>query len=201
VEAFLRFDSGGWCVIMVYYSFQKETTMELKLPSEEANHISDSEDERNKRLIARGSLTSSIWSMFSKTSWSLSSEHIWLINTATPHERQVYVRRRAKISLAILIFWFAGIFLVVTHLGNRPKFVSVVEYVDAGTLQELRLHQASFSTATTVITSAGVFQVRGGVSASTGSLVRVRSTSTPSGNVLRSLCIDTGLLPDCHPLK
>ncbi len=174
--------------------------MKLVHPSDSsASAISDAEDERNKRLIAHGSLASSVWFVFSKTSRSLSPEQIRLIHMATPKERQAYVRRQAKMSWAIMLC----ICIALTWVALQPrqlKPLPAVEITDAGTIKSIQLHETSLSTATTVTTTAGVYQVRGGVSGASDDKATIEAKEVGALGVQKSLCIQSSIKTACYPL-
>lgn len=164
--------------------------------------ISDAEDEKNKRLIAHGSLASAVWSVFSKTNRSLSPEQTRLISTATPQERQAYVRRQARMSWAIM--FCIGIAVAWVALEPRkpvqPKPLPTVEITDAGTIKSTQLHETSLSTATTVTTTAGVYQVRGGVSGAPDDKATIEAKEVGALGVQKSLCIQSSIKTACYPL-
>jgi hypothetical protein len=167
-----------------------------------ADRLSKTEyqDERNKRLIAH-SLGQRIKAILIGRPLNLTLEQVRLIESATPQEREAYVKRQAVISFTILLCVAVAIGWAVTRLGNPQKFVPTVSFEDAGSLKELQLHETTFSTATTVTTTAGVFQARGGVSGATGDQVRIKSTTHAVGGYSKSLCVDSSLKADCYPLK
>lgn len=165
--------------------------------------ISEMQDEKNKRLIARGSLVSSVMSSITKTRRPLSAEQVRLIEMETPHERQAYVSRQAKTSWAIILCF--GLAVVWSAMQPRtpaqPKPLPAVEITDAGLVKDIQLHETSLSTATTVTTTAGVYQVRGGVSATSGDVASLEAKEDGTLGVQKSLCIKSNIKSACYPLK
>jgi hypothetical protein len=174
--------------------------MKLVKPSDaSAAAISHADDERNMRLIAHGSLASAVWSAIAKTKRPLNLEQARLIQNGTPQERQAYVRRQAKLSWTIML----GIGLAVAWIALQPrqaKLLPRVEITDAGTIKSIQLHETSLSTATTVTTTAGVYQVRGGVSVATDDKAMIESKEVGALGVQKSLCIQSSIKTDCYPL-
>jgi hypothetical protein len=164
--------------------------------------IHDAEDEMNKALIARGSLASAVWLVFSKTSRSLGPEQTRLISMATPQERQAYVRRQAKMTWTIMLC--IGIAVAWVALEPRkpvqPKPLPKVEIIDAGTIKSIQLHETALSTATTVTTTAGVYQVAGGVSAAPDDKATLEANEVGALGVQKSLCIKSSIKTACYAL-
>ena len=69
--------------------------------------------------------------------------------------------------MTLAIFLCLGVIFTWVALQPQktlpPKPAPVVQITDAGSVKEIQLHETSLSTATTVTTTAGVYQVRGGV--------------------------------------
>lgn len=165
--------------------------------------ISEKQDEMNKRLIARGSLVSALISSVTNTRRPRSAEQVRLIEMATPDERQAYLSRQVKTSWAIMLcFGLAVSWLEMQpRKPAQPKPLPVVEVTDAGSVKGIQLHETSLSTATTVTTTAGVYQVRGGVSASAGDEASLEAKDVGTLGVQTSLCIKSKIKTACYPLK
>lgn len=156
--------------------------------------ISEREDEINKHLIANGSFS------FLQRG-HLSSEQVRLMDSATPQERQVYVKKRSK-RFMFLVLCVGAYFVWLSFQPAKPvPPPPAIEVTDAGTIKEIQLHETTFSTASTVITTAGVYQVRGGVSASAGDAARTEAKEiVPNQVIERSLCIKSVIKSACYRL-
>lgn len=108
-------------------------------------------------------------------------------------EKEAFVRRRALISIAVLLS-IAGLVVATNYIGG-PAPKTVIAWQDAGVLQEVTLHSTTFATETTVKTTTGMFQVRGGVSAAAGDKARIKRSATET-----SLCIESAIKAECYRL-
>lgn len=175
--------------------------MKLKLvqsTGSKPSTISEKQDEINKRLVAH-SLGQTFKRVLTGRTWSLTPEQVRLIEQATPQERQAYVKRQSKVTLAILLC--LGVAIAWVALQPKPlKPEPVIQITDAGSVKEIQLHETSLSTATTVTTTAGVYQVRGGVSGATGDEARIEAKEVGTLGVQKSLCIKSSIKTACYPL-
>lgn len=73
-------------------------------------------------------------------------------------------------------------------------------YVSAGNVQSISLHPTTFSTESTVITTAGTFAVHGGVSAAVGDRAEIKSLY-PSTLNARELCITSSIKTACYRIE
>lgn len=142
-------------------------------------------DERNKRIIAL-------------TSWAPRYEREILLEGGSPEEREAFVRKHRN-----LFFGGVASILVITLLlelvpRDAPPAPPSPEIVEAGRVEGLRLHETAFSTSTTVTTSTGTYQVRGGVSAAEGDIATLKRESHPAPRT--SLCIESSIKPACYAL-
>lgn len=122
---------------------------------------------------------------------------------ATYAEKDAFFRaegRRVKIILlAVAILW-AGFTLYrefvpapIRPEPPKPTFEA------AGVIQDIQLQSTTFSTDTTVKTTTGIFQVHGGVSATTGDTAQIKREG--EGSFLKSaLCIESKIKPQCYPI-
>lgn len=78
--------------------------------------------------------------------------------------------------------------------------VSTVE--DAGSVIDVALQSGTFSSETTVRTSAGIYQVHGGVSVSPGETASIkRTTSQVAGRATKvELCVESQIKRACYEL-
>ena len=178
--------------------------MKLKLAQSADSHpsvISEQEDEINKRRITH-SLKQTFGRVLTGRPRYLTPEQIRLIEQATPQERQAYVKRQTKMTLAI--FLCLGVIFTWVALQPQktlpPKPATVVKITDAGSVKEIQLHETSLSTATTVTTTAGVYQVRGGVSGAVGDEAKIEAKEIGTLGVQKSLCIKSSIKTACYPL-
>lgn len=173
----------------------EEVHMKPTNPSDTAvPQISKRRDDHYKRMIAH--------SFFSfLRNGELTREQVYLIERATPEERQVYVYKRAM--RAWVFFLCACAFLVWVELQPAKPLPSEpqMEIIDAGAVNEIQLHETSFSTSSTVLTTTGVYQVYGGVSAANGDTARIESKELGlSSTVKKFLCIKSAIKSACYPL-
>jgi hypothetical protein len=108
-------------------------------------------------------------------------------------EKEAFVRRGAFISIGVLL-GIAGLVAATNFIGD-PAPKPVIEWRDAGVLQEVTLHSTTFATETTVKTTTGIFQVYGGVSAAAGDKARIKRSATGT-----SLCIESAIKAECYRL-
>jgi len=129
---------------------------------------------------------------------NMSAQQMWLLDCGTPEERDAYVKKQLKhfmIGSAAVIGCLA-IFSMIPRDPVPPP--PVPEITTAGQVQSLRLHETALSTSTTVITAMGTYQVRGGVSATTGDAVTLKRHT--DGLHRTSLCVESKIKTACYTL-
>lgn len=134
---------------------------------------------------------------------ALSEKDADRLRNATFEEKETYylaATRRTKIIVLFVGVLFVGFSLYrqfvpapVPPEPPKPTFES------AGAVQSIQLQSTTFSTDTTVTTTTGIFQVRGGVSASWGDTAQIKRESEGSG-VKPSLCIESKIKSKCYPI-
>ena len=78
--------------------------------------------------------------------------------------------------------------------------------INAGTIKEIKLHSTTFSTKTTLVTSKGVYQLVGAVSAAIGDatqLIKWQREDEESPVEYRykpKMCVQSKIKTDCYPL-
>jgi hypothetical protein len=156
--------------------------------------ISEAQDARNKLFLSR-SLVSAI-----TRDGSLTAKQRWLIEEASPHDRQFYaVMKLARYGVMAAFVCSYLLWLAMQPAVSVPPPSTVI--TEAGTVKEIRLHETTFSTSSTVTTSNGIYQVRGGVSAATGDAVRIESQEGGQyPPAKKSLCVKSTIKTACYPL-
>lgn len=142
-------------------------------------------DERNKRIIAA-------------TSWAPRFEREVLLESGSPEQRDAFVRKHKKIFFGGLAGILALALLLELVPRDAPPPLPPPTVVEAGRVEELRLHETAFSTSTTVTTSTGTYQVRGGVSAARGDIATLKRETHPVQRT--ALCIESGIKSACYTL-
>lgn len=103
--------------------------------------------------------------------------------------------------MALAILLCTGLTIAWVALQPRPlKPEPVIEITDAGSVKEIQLHETSLSTATTVTTTASVYQVRGGVSRAAEDKARIKAKEVGMVGVQKSLCIKSSIKTACYRL-
>lgn len=153
--------------------------------------VTPERDEHNKRMIAM--------SLFNYMGAPRSAKQLWLLNEATPEERDAHVRKQNKRLLAVICL-VAGYFVLTSLLPRETVPPHAAPEVSlAGQVQNIQLHESTFSRTSTVVTSTGTFQVWGGVSASVGDeafLKKVLGSSRVKPKI--ELCIDSKIKSRCY---
>lgn len=149
--------------------------------------ITPERDRKNQLLIAR---------MFPLHS---AIHREWLLSSATPEERAYFVKTERKKILII----FAGGAIVFGALSLIPRKAApplpAPMVVSAGQVVGLELHETTFSTSTSVVTTTGTYQVRGGVSASKGDPTQLKQERLHIG-IRSALCVDSKIKAHCYDL-
>jgi hypothetical protein len=153
-------------------------------------------DARNKRLIA--------CSLRALLGLGLSAERQGLLSIGTPEDRAEFIKNN-RIHCA-LVLAYGAIFLFAISLqvppfktSHQPLLLSSM--AAAGQIQSLQLHQTTFSTSTTVVTSTGSYQVEGGVSAKSGDEASLKQEKDTLQKITRtSLCVDSKIQSRCFVL-
>lgn len=111
-----------------------------------------------------------------------------------------YVRKcNRRLFLAVVLI---GLVLLAPWPSSGRSLIVPSEpvYESAGKIQAIVLHEASFSSTTSITTTEGVFQVAGAVSASIGDEAKVKRWMT--GSVQHAeLCIESKFKPSCSALR
>ena len=153
--------------------------------------ITEEHDARNRRLIA-GSLRAMM-------GLELTAEPRRLLRDGTPEERAAYVHKQNKYLFFLGVVAVAGYFILTALFPRKPVPPPPAPvFSAAGQIQSLQLHDAAFSTSTTVITDTGTFQVFGGVSASNGDAVSLKREFQPLEQL--SLCVASKIKSKCYRL-
>ena len=116
--------------------------------------------------------------------------------------------RRKKIMFFATI---VAIFVFLLWHGFLPEKSKPVEptkiTVPAGVIENIELHSTTFSEETTVTTSQGIYQVKGGVSASLGDVVvlekwryKDRKFSEQTNTYKDRVCVESEINNRCYPL-
>jgi len=122
---------------------------------------------------------------------------------ASIEEKEVFYRaegRRMKIILLSIAILWAG-FTLYGHFVPAPVRPELPKptFESAGVIQDIQLQSTTFSTDTTVKTTTGIFQVHGGVSATTGDTAQIKREG--EGSFLKSaLCIESKIKSQCYPI-
>ncbi|KZN20708.1 MULTISPECIES: hypothetical protein [Pseudomonas] len=154
--------------------------------------ISEAQDARNCRVI-RVSMTNNL---LCRRTPELHS----LLHDGTPAERAEYVRqyRRRVLVWGLVLAVVAGAMGLSYHEKVAPSPPTESE-TPAGAIQSLQLHQTSFSTSTTLVTTNGTYQVYGAVSASSGDHVNLKTEKTQYGEK-KSVCVTSEIKSACYQL-
>lgn len=153
--------------------------------------ITQQRDNLNKRLIMNN--------FISACGLGLNGEQQWLLSdNATPEKRAAYVKKQHKRFLIALVI-VASIVAILSFIPRAPAPVyPAPKVIVAGMIQSLQLHETAFSTSTTVVTSNGMYQVRGGVSAKAGDAATLKKELHPFQKT--SLCIESNIKKNCYEL-
>lgn len=130
----------------------------------------------------------------------LTDEERDLLEHGTPEARAMYVKKQRR-WMYIFCTFVVSLFTisqVMPHKLSTPLPSPAQTVISVGTVQGLQLHETAFSTSTSVVTTTGTYQVRGGVSAANGEVVSLRMTqSTLQGS---ELCIQSKIKAKCYAL-
>lgn len=106
----------------------------------------------------------------------------------------------AKYFFSFVVLSVLGVFVYVM---TSPKPVAPAPLITAaGSVTHVDLHETSFSTSTSVVTTSGTYQVKGGVSATKGdeASLKVEHLVEHNNRERRSLCIKSSLKSACYEL-
>lgn len=152
-------------------------------------NISEQQDDLNKRVIAGMNFHHPLL-------WSPERER--LLAEGTPAERDAYVKASRKRFIKGLLFVVAVIGVISLIPRETPPPAPEPKITSAGTVRSLQLHSTTFATETTVQTTFGTYQVKGGVSASVGDTAtlkhKMKSDYSPEE---RLLCIESKIKSVC----
>lgn len=117
------------------------------------------------------------------------------------------LRRELQLALALALVALCVLGLIAlsnTLAPSQPRGPDTVSQQDAGTIQDVHLQSAALSSETTVRTSLGIYQVRGGVSAAIGDATTLRRTTNEiDGKPFRDkleLCVESKIKSSCYEL-
>lgn len=152
-------------------------------------------DEGNRVQIARSFL------------WVSAQRREALLERGTPSERAAFVAWQHKL-LALFILSTVALYFLTGLLHPEPVRPAPPPPLPpvlsgAGTVRSVQLHETTFSTSTTVTTDAGVYQVRGAVSAAVGDTVQLKVTPADPDHMrleLRELCLKSRVKAACYRL-
>lgn len=135
--------------------------------------------------------------------FTLPEHEVERLLNATSEEKETFYRaegRRIKIILLSVGILWAGFTLYRQFVPAAiPPEPPKPTFEAAGVIQDIQLQSTTFSTDTTVKTTTGIFQVRGGVSATVGDSAQVKREG--EGSFLKSaLCIESKIKSQCYPL-
>lgn len=135
--------------------------------------------------------------------WASSYDRMFIMLDAPLEEKEAYVRaskRRVMKWVAVVGLIFLG-FTIYRYFvpAPIPPAPPLPTFEGAGIVQDIQLHSTTFSIETTIKTSTGIFQVRGGVSASVGDAAQIKRV-TSYGTVQPSLCIQSQIKTACYSM-
>lgn len=113
--------------------------------------------------------------------------------------------RQLALGVTALVACVAALLVLRYALApSVPPGPDVVTEQDAGKIQDVHLQSAALGSETTVRTSVGIYQVRGGVSVAIGDEAKLRRTTNemdgkPFRNKLE-LCVDSKIKTSCYEL-
>lgn len=149
--------------------------------------ITPERDRKNQLLIAK---------VFT---WHSAEHRAELLSHGSPEDRASFVKAQHKKMLIVL----AGVVIVFGAIYLKPRKpappLPAPILTSAGQVVGLELHETTFSTSTTVVTTTGTYQVRGGVSASKGDPAQLKQEKVPTG-ILSALCLDSKIKAGCYDL-
>lgn len=118
----------------------------------------------------------------------------YLLESGTDAERAVYAHRVLR---RLWLFALgAGLLLLGLSFAKPERQAPIVAaYSDAGFVESVQFHDTTFSHTTTVITSAGTFQVSGAVSAAPGDVAKLKDQGAMN---YKSLCVESKLETSCY---
>lgn len=149
--------------------------------------ITPESDNRNKKLISSAFL------------WGSEGRRSQLLTTGTPEERARFVKAQTKKTL--LVLFGIGAWMVATELSRTPAPPAPAPtFIPAGHVVDVQLHDTTFSSSTTVTTSVGTYQVRGGASAAKGDTANLKRTKSASGMMQSFLCLESKIKSGCYEL-
>lgn len=114
---------------------------------------------------------------------------------------------RAELWVALAVVALCVVVLLALRYGlgpAEPRGPDIVTEQDAGKIQDVHLQSAALGSETTVRTSLGIYQVRGGVSVAIGDAAKLRRTTNEmDGKPLRNkleLCVESTIKSSCYEL-
>ncbi|HHX4473440.1 TPA: hypothetical protein ACVBCY_004436 [Aeromonas hydrophila] len=151
--------------------------------------ITPERDCMNKKLIS-GTLL-----------WCPAAKRSRLLRDGTPEERDLFVKTQKK--KATFILFAIGVWVIASELFSTPTPPApapTVTIIPAGQIVGVELHDTTFSSSTSVTTSTGIYQVRGGVSASKGEQAHIKKTESSVRGMQTYLCLDSKIKPGCYEI-
>lgn len=155
--------------------------------------INASKDERNIRLINK------FFAHVTFLNYGFSPPRAPIpLETAEQRDYFVRVMSRRVIFLGLSV---ATLFFGLWASSGSAPAPSPPTFTAAGTVSSVQLHETALSTTTSVVTTAGTFQVRGAVTASAGDVAEMKHEHLTRKSALQeSLCVKSKFKEACYPL-
>lgn len=125
----------------------------------------------------------------------------------TPHRSSGVLGGDRQLALGVTVLGVCVVGLVALRYAlapSEPPGPDIVNEQDAGRIQDVHLQSAALGSDTTVRTSLGIYQVRGGVSAAIGDETKLRRTTNEmDGKPFRDkleLCVESKIKSSCYEL-
>lgn len=151
--------------------------------------ITPERDFMNKKLISGTIL------------WCPAAKRSRLLRDGTPEERELFVKTQKK--KAAFILFVIGVWIIASELFSTsasPVPPPTVTIIPAGQVVGVALHDTTFSTSTSVTTTTGTYQVKGGVSVAKDDLATVKKIKEPGRGKKTSLCIESKIKSGCYAI-
>lgn len=121
-----------------------------------------------------------------------------LLDLGTDSERADYVRLLSR-RLKLLAFAICVVALCVTFAPRHPTPTPIAPTTtEAGNVVSIQFHDTAFSNSTSVVTSAGTFQVSGAVTATPGDVASFIESVDIGNMKVKSLCIESQFKNACY---
>ncbi|QJT37104.1 hypothetical protein E4188_22610 (plasmid) [Aeromonas media] len=133
--------------------------------------------------------------------WASAAKRTRLLRYGTPEERDIFVKKeKLKVKFVVLGI---GLWIIASELfpsSATPVPPPSVTIIQAGQIVGVELHDTTFSTSTSVTTTTGIYQVKGGVSAAKGDLATIKKTKERGHGMQTSLCIESKIKSGCYAI-